>query len=212
MPEGTNLVSRIPLGSGIYEIDLQGDFDIGGFFFKTDAQHQGGLDALLMFAFFEPIDGNAGLWDHKPTGFNEFPILWSLGKRLEKGRVYRLRIETYGDRHAFTVLDPESRRALAGPLTYRVDTAAGEGYCGIRVKHGSALVRRFAFAPAKPTTALRPAPPAADSLVHAAFVSRATTRRLGQWAPAGTPMPVGWSTATRFDFARQHPELYGPGR
>lgn len=200
------LRSRRKLGSGIYEIDMLCEFARGGLFFKADPGMQKGVVATALLSHFAPIDGNIGLWD---TSFQQFPIHWTRGENLKKNRPYRFRVETYGDRHSFSILDPSTGKTLAGPLTYRVETVEPEGLFGIRLEKGSARLTRFAFAPSKLSRVIRSLEVNIASLVEEAFMSREFTRKMGQWAPAGTRMPVGAESTIEFDYLREQEKFRG---
>lgn len=199
------LRSRSKLGSGIYEIDIVCDFSRGGLVFKADPEMQRGVVAAALFTYFRPVDGNIGFWD---AALQAFPLRWTLGGTLKKGH-HRFRVETYGSRHAFSIVDPKSGKTLAGPLDYRIDTVEAEGLFGVKVDAGSARVTRFAFAPAGLTQAIYPTSRNIDSLVHDAFASRTRTRKFGQKAPAGYRVPQGAAAAIEFDYIKEQEKFRG---
>ena len=193
-------------GSGVYEVDMVSDFTRGGFFFRADAEKRNGLVAAAMLSGFPPTDGNIGLWN---ATFPQFPITWTLGKKLKKGQHYRFRIESYGDRHSFSIADPKEEQTLAGPLAYRVATIEPEGAFGVLVEKGPARVTGFKFTPASQTLDVRPRQVRAETLVHDAFTSRELTRRMGQLSPKGVKTVIGGDTAIEFNYAQEEKNLWG---
>jgi hypothetical protein len=196
---------RQPLGSGIYEMDIECDFTRGGLFLRADPDFQRGIVATALLDWFPPIDGNIGLWDGR---FDQFPITWTLGEKLKRGGGYCFRVESYGDRHSFRILDPKTGKTLAGPVAYRVQTVRDVGNFGVRLQEGSAVITRFAFAPAELTQRIRPLAVDLNDLISEAFVAREVTRRMGQIAPPGSRVPVGASTALDFDYVRKEQKLW----
>jgi hypothetical protein len=193
-------------GSGIYEIDLVCDFARGGVFLRADNERTTGLLAGIMLSGFPPCDGNIALWD---AVMPPFPITFSLGKELKKSGHYRLRVESYGDRHSFSVLDIASGKVLAGPLTYRVETIEQEGVFGIHLKDGKARVTRIALAPSELTTQIQPLKVKPEAFLQHAFTSREITRKMGQIAPAGTKTVVGGDKIIQFDYAAEQKKKWG---
>ncbi len=195
-------------GSGIYEMDVQCDFGLGGLQFKVDEQQKGG-DAVLLLNYFAPIDGNVGLWCHAPQGYRQFPVHWTLDGHLKKGKSYRIRVQTFGPRHSITVFDSQSGDKILGPFDYCFHSIPATGKWGFRVREGSAIIQRAAFAESTLTDTFEPLSPP-EHLVMPAFRPRSETRIMGQWAPEGTPMPIGADKAkVDFDYAAEQKKLWG---
>lgn len=193
-------------GSGVYEIDMVCDFARGGVFLRAASEQRTGVLAGVMLSGFPPCDGNIALWD---AGMPAFPITFTLGKRLRKGGTYRLRVESYGDRHSFSVLEVASGKVLAGPLAYRVETVEQEGFFGIHLKDGKARVTRIAVAPSELTQQVRPLKVKPEAFLHNAFTSREITRKAGQHAPAGIKPVVGGDKIIQFDYAAEQKKRWG---
>ena len=193
-------------GSGIYEIDMVCEFARGGFFLRADPERNKGLLVGAMLTGFPPCDGNLALWD---ANMPYFPITLTLGQNLKQNEPYRLRIESYGDRHSFSVLNIASGKRLVGPFTYRVETIEPDGLFGFVLKEGKARITRFALAPAALTEQLHPLAVEPGSLLQHAFTSRAITRKMGQRAPAGTKKVVGGDTIIEFDYAKEQEKRWG---
>lgn len=193
-------------GNGIYEIDLVCDFARGGVYLRADEERKSGLLAGIMLSGFPPCDGNIALWD---AIMPPFPITFTLGKKLKKSGHYRLRVESYGDRHSFSVSDVASGHILAGPLAYRVDTIEEEGFFGMLLKDGKARVTRIALAPSELTQHIQPLKVKPEALLLHAFTSRETTRKMGQYAPAGTKKVVGGDKIIQFDYAAEQKKRWG---
>jgi len=193
-------------GSGIYEIDLVCDFARGGVFLRADGERKTGLLAGIMLSGFAPCDGNLALWD---ASMPAFPITFTLGKELKKSGHYRLRVESYGDRHSFSVLDIASGNVLAGPLAYRVETIEKEGFFGMLLKDGKARVTRIALAPSRLTQQIQPLKVKPEAFLQDAFTSREITRKMGQFAPAGTKKVVGGDKIIQFDYAAEQKKRWG---
>jgi hypothetical protein len=181
------------------------DFNEGGFFFRADPEGERGLMAAALLSSFPPLDGNIGFWD---ASFQQFPITLTLGKTLKKGQHYRFRIESYGDRHSFSVLEPVSGKVLVEPLSYRVDTIEPDGIFGIHLKDGKARITRFAFAPSQITRQIRPLKVKPEDFLQEAFTSRQVTRKLGQRAPAAAKKVVGRDTAVQFDYLKEQEKMW----
>jgi hypothetical protein len=195
------VISRPKFGSGIYEVDILCEFNLGGFFWKADSEkRRQGVMGTAILTWYKPIDGHIGLWD---ASFQQFPITWTLGENLEPRQLYRFRVESYGDRHSFSVFNPKDGKYLAGPVAYQVETVEQEGVCGIQLRKGHATVTRFAFASAAPTRTIRPLEPSPDQLLLDAFTSRKITRTTGQCAPRGVRWPAGTATATIFNWMKE---------
>jgi hypothetical protein len=204
--EGTEPVKSVrTAGSGTYEIDMVCDFNEGGFFFRADPEGERGLMAAALLSSFPPLDGNIGFWD---ASFQQFPITLTLGKTLKKSQHYRFRIESYGDRHSFSVLEPVSGKVLVEPLSYRVDTIEPDGIFGIHLKDGKARITRFAFAPSQITRQIRPLKVKPEDFLQEAFTSRQVTRKLGQRTPAAAKKVVGRDTAVQFDYLKEQEKMW----
>jgi hypothetical protein len=202
------IISERSYGSGIYEMDVQCDFGLGGLQFKVDEQQQGG-DAILLLDYFAPIDGNIGFWYHRPQGYRQFPIHWTLDGQMRKGETYRIRVQTFGSRHSITILDPQTGDKILGPFDYCFRSFPAAGKWGFRVREGSAIISRAAFAESNLINEFKSlAPPL--HLISSAFHPRTQTRKMGQFAPEGTPMPVGAEKANvDFDYAAEQEKLWG---
>jgi hypothetical protein len=159
-----------------------------------------------MLSGFPPCDGNIALWD---AIMPPFPITFTLGKELKKGGHYRLRIESHGDRHTFSVLDIGSGKVLAGPLAYRVETVEEEGIFGMLLKDGKARVTRIALAPSGLTQQIQILKVKPEAFLQNAFTSREITRKMGQYAPAGTKNVVGGDKIIQFDYAAEQKKRWG---
>ena len=192
-------------GSGIYEIDMVCGFDAGGFFFRADAEQKKGLLAVAMLSWFPPMDGNIGLWD---ANFPKFAITWTLGKTLKNGQHYRFRIESYGDRHSFSVLDPVNSKVLVEPLTYCVETVEPEGFFGILLKKGKTRVTRFALASSELTQQIQPLQVKPEAFLQEAFTTREMTRKMGQRARPGTKKVIGRDASSQIDYAIEQGKMW----
>jgi hypothetical protein len=199
---GTFLAEK-QLGSGIYELDMRCDFDRGGLLFKADRGRGKGVVATVMPSWFGPLDGNLAFLD---SSFNDSPILFTLGNRLERDRIYRFRLESFGERHNFSILDPVTGQTLAGPCAYRIDDVASEGAFGVVFEQGKARVDRFAFAPSRLSTSLKAGTMRKILEVREAFTSREITRKQGQLAPPGTRMPA---VTISKDYAKEQDQFWG---
>jgi hypothetical protein len=199
---GTFLAER-HLGSGIYELDMQCGFNRGGLLFKADRIEGKGVVATVMPSWFGPLDGNLAFMD---SSFNGSPILFTLGNRLERDRVYRFRLESFAERHSFSILDPVTGQVLAGPFACKIDDVASEGAFGVVFEQGKARVERFAFAPSVLTTRLKDGAMSKVLKVSEAFTSREITRKQGQWAPPGTRMPA---VTISKDYAQEQDQIWG---
>ena len=193
-------------GSGVYEIDMVCNFARGGVFLRAADEQKTGLLAGVMLSGFPPCDGNIALWD---AVMPPFPITFTLGRQLKKGGTYRFRIETYGDRHSFSVLEIASGKVLAGPLSYCVETVEQEGFFGINLKDGKARVTRIALAPSGLTQQVRPLKVKPENFLNNAFTSREITRKMGQFAPAGIKPVVGGDKIIQFDYAAEQKKRWG---
>jgi hypothetical protein len=201
------VISRRKFGSGVYEVDILCEFNLGGFFWKADSEkRQQGVMGTAILTWYKPIDGNIGLWN---ASFQQFLITWTLGENLGPGHSYRFCVESYGDRHSFSILNPKDGRRLAGPVAYRVETVKQEGVCGIQLRKGRASVTRFAFAPAASTRTIRPLETRPDQLLLDAFTSRTITRKMGQCAPPTMRWPIGRATATGFKYTKDQRKIRG---
>jgi hypothetical protein len=107
------------------------------------------------------------------------------------------------------VLDIASGKVLAGPLAYRVETVEREGFFGIHLKDGKARVTRVALAPAELTTQIQPLKVQPGTFLQHAFTSREVTRKMGQYAPAGTKAVVGGDKIIQFDYAAEQRKRWG---
>ena len=193
-------------GSGVYEIDLVCDFARGGVFLRANEERSTGLLAGIMLSGFPPCDGNLALWD---ASMPAFPITFTLGKELKKSGHYRLRVESYGDRHSFSVLDIAGGKVLAGPLAYRVETIEQAGFFGMLLKDGKARVTRIALATSELTRQIQPVKLKPEAFLQNAFTSREMTRKMGQYAPAGTKKVVGGDKIIQFDYAAEQKKRWG---
>jgi hypothetical protein len=190
------------LGSGTYELDMLCDFSRGGLLFKADREKGKGVVAAVMPSWFGPLDGNLAFLD---SGFNGSPILFTLGNSLKRDRIYRFRLESFAERHNFSILDPVTGQTLAGPFTCRIDDVASEGAFGVAFEQGKARVDRFAFAPSRLSTSLKAGTMRKILEVRQAFTSREITRKQGQWAPPGTRMPA---VTISKDYAQDQEKLW----
>ncbi|MFB3902915.1 MAG: hypothetical protein ACE15E_05635 [Acidobacteriota bacterium] len=200
----TVLISDRSFGDGVWDVDMTCDFRRGGFFLRADESLKTGILPMALLNWFAGTNGNISLWHANPAAF---PIHWTLGNTLKQGATYRFHIESFGGRQSVSVLDPQSGKLLAGPLSYVVDSIEGQGKIGVRLEGGRAVVNRVAFAPAPPSGQVSPASLDLSTLVHDAFLPREVTRRYGQLAPPGTPIPGG--NLIDADYAKEQEALWG---
>jgi len=192
-------------GDGVFEVDMRCDFSRGGFIFRANESLETGVTAVALLTWFAGTNGNISLWHANPA--KSFPIHWTLGEKLEKGATYRFRIESFGTRQAVTVIDPQSGKTLAGPLSYVVDAIEEQGIVGVRVEGGRATISRVAFAPAPATQQVSGTNTInLESLLHDAFTPRSVTKRYGQLAP---PTSLPDENLINADYAKEQEKLWG---
>jgi hypothetical protein len=200
----TVLQSKREFGDGVYEVDMTCHFRRGGFFFRADESLKKGVLAMALLNWFAGTNGNLSLWH---ANLPAFPIHWTLGNTLKAGVTYRFHIESYGQRHTVSVTDPETGKVLAGPLSYVIDSVEAQGKIGIRLEGGRAVLHRVAFAPARTTQTVSPATLDLATYRHDAFTPRTITKRYGQLAPPGTPLPG--ANLIDSDYAKEQERLWG---